>query len=86
LQAFDKWEIDFIGSINTPTKRSGTIYIITATYYFTRWVEVEPVIVCCMETTGQFLFENVVKRFGCPRILMSEQGTHFLNKMIVSLT
>jgi transposase InsO family protein len=29
-----------------------------------------------------FLFEQVITRFGYPRILMSDQGTHFINNTI----
>ena len=39
LQAFDKWDIDFVGPINPPTKKSGARYIITATEYLTRWLK-----------------------------------------------
>jgi hypothetical protein len=72
LQAFDKWAIDFLGPINPPGKRTGSRYIITATNYPTRWVEPKPVKDCSAATTTQFIFENILTRFGCPRILMSD--------------
>jgi hypothetical protein len=31
LQAFEKWDIDFVGPINPPGKHTGARYIITAT-------------------------------------------------------
>jgi hypothetical protein len=35
LQSFDKWDIDFVGLINTQAGISGEMYIITATEYLT---------------------------------------------------
>jgi transposase InsO family protein len=85
LQIFKKWAIEFVGRINPPTKRSGARYIITVTEYLTRWEKAAPVKYCSVETT-HFMFEQVITIFGCPRILMSDQGTHFNNSTIKAMT
>ena len=86
LQALKKWVVYFVGLISPPGKKTGARYIITAMDYLTRWAESAPIRYCTVATTTTFLFENVVTRFGCPKILLSDQGTHFVKKMIVELT
>jgi hypothetical protein len=76
LQVFEKWDIDFVGPINPSTKISGSRYIINTTEYLTRWAEVAPVKDYSAGTTMHFLFEKVITVFGCPKILMSNQGNH----------
>ena len=85
LQDFNKWVVDFVGPISPLGKRIETHYIITAIDYLTRWVEVAPVKDYTIATTAKFLFENIVTRFGCPKILLSDQGTHFVNKLIAKI-
>jgi transposase InsO family protein len=52
------------------------------TKYLTRRDEATPVKDCNAKIVEPFLFEHVFSRFGCPRILMSDQGTHFINSTI----
>ena len=86
LQDFDKCAIDFVGPINPPGRRTGSRYIITTTDYLTRWAKAKPVKDYSATTTTQFIFKNIITRFGCPKILISDQGTHFLNQKIEHLT
>jgi hypothetical protein len=85
LHALDKWAIDFVGPIHPPTKRTWERYIITVMEYLTRWEKAAPVKDCSTEIATHFLFEHVITRFSCPRILMSDQGTHFIKITIQAM-
>jgi hypothetical protein len=86
LQAFESFFIDFVGPINPPGKCTGARYIITLTEYLTRWAKARAVKNCSATTTARFIFEDIITRFGCTKILMSDQGTHFIKKTVEALT
>ncbi len=54
--------------------------------YFSRWPEVRPLKAANVDTVATFLYEEIICRFGIPRILQSDRGTHFVNKLIQRLT
>jgi transposase InsO family protein len=75
-----------VGPIHPPGKCTGARYIITATEYLTIWAEERVVKDYSATTTAHFIFDDIITRFGCPNILMSDQGTHFINNTIEALT
>eukprot|EP00253_Pinus_taeda_P014638 PITA_14638 len=86
LQPFKKWAIDFVGTIHPQGKKMGVRYIITMNEYLTRWAEAQPFKDYTGATIVKFLFEYVLMRFGCPKVLMSDRGMHFLNETISMVT
>lgn len=54
--------------------------------YLTRWGEAQLVKDCTVVVAAKFLFEYVLTWFGCPKVLMSDKGTHFPNEMISEMT
>ena len=86
LKAFEKWDIDFMGSINPLGKCTRARYIITTTEYLNRWAKARAVKDCSATTAMCFIFYDIITRFGFPKVLMSDQGTHFINKTIEALT
>ena len=85
LQEFDKWVVDFVGPIILRGKCTCVRDIIIAIDYLTRWIEEMLVKYCTIATATEFLFENVVTRFGSLKFFINDQGTHFFNQLIEKL-
>ena len=61
-------------------------YIILATDYATKWVEVRATVKNDALTAATFLFEEIMMRFGHPLELVSDRGKFFLNDVIFNIT
>jgi transposase InsO family protein len=59
---------------------------LVATEYVTKWAKVLATKTDDAKTVAKFLYENIITRFGCPKELVSDWGTHFLNSTIEQLT
>ena len=86
LKPFNKWDVDFVGPISPLGRRKCARYIITTIYYLIRWDKEAPMKDCTAATSVRYLFDNVVMRFGCTNILIRNQGAHFLNQTIKTIT
>jgi hypothetical protein len=47
------------------------------TYYFTKWVEVEPLARITDSESRKFIWKNIITCFGIPKCLISDNGTQF---------
>jgi transposase InsO family protein len=58
---------------------------LVATEYVTKWAEAIATKNDDADTIARFLYENIITRFGCPKELVSDRGTHFINSTIEKL-
>ena len=54
-------------------------YAIVAVDYFTKWVEAEPLATITEAKTSNFLWRNVICRFGIPYAIVTDNGRQFDN-------
>jgi hypothetical protein len=85
LVPFEKWGIDYIRPIH-PTSSKGMQYIIVMIKCFTKWAKAKAIKSTDAKQTTIFFYEHIISRFGCLKILISDQGSHFLNDAIVDFT
>jgi len=55
----------------------GNKFTVVAIEYFTRWIEATPLATITSETIKKFFWENIVCRFGVPRLLTVDNGRQF---------
>ena len=58
----------------------GNIYILLAVDYVLKWVEAATCPKNDANTVVGFLQRNILSRFGTPRTILSDGGSHFANK------
>ncbi|GJX65552.1 reverse transcriptase domain-containing protein [Tanacetum coccineum] len=74
-EIFDVWGIDFMGPF--PSSR-GNKYILVAVDYLSKWVEAKALPTNDARVVVKFL-KSLFSRFGAPRAIISDRGTHFCN-------
>ena len=79
---FQQWDLDFIGDIN-PTSAGQHRWILTATDYFTKWIEVVPTRKATDVVIIDFLINNILSRFGCPRKNVTYNAKAFTSNKLV---
>ncbi|GJU20427.1 reverse transcriptase domain-containing protein [Tanacetum coccineum] len=74
-EIFDVWGIDFMGPF--PSSK-GNKYILVAVDYLSKWVEAKALPTNDARVVVRFL-KALFARFGTPRAIISDRGTHFCN-------
>ena len=64
---------------------SGYLYILLIVDYVSKWVQAAPCRSNDNAVVIKFLKENVLSRFGTPRAIISDKGTHFCNRSFEAL-
>ncbi len=82
IEIFDVWGIDFMG----PFPRSfGFEYILVGVDYVSKWVEAVATRSNDHKVVVKFLQTNIFSRFGVPRAIISDGGSHFCNRSFEAL-
>ena len=63
----------------------GNIYILLAVDYVSKWVEASTCPRNDASTVFGFILKNILSRFGAPRTIISDEGSHFSNKFFEKL-
>ena len=77
---FERIGIDFVGPLEKT--KNGNRYVLVATDYLTKWPEAKPMKEATAENVVQFIYEEIICRHECPKIILSDRGTHFKNKIV----
>ena len=76
---FVQWGIDIVGSL--PTALAQNKLLLVATDYFSKWIEAEAFSSIKDRDVTQFIWKNIVCRFGIPKSIVFDNGPQFDNRV-----
>ena len=80
---FSQWGIDIVGPL--PTTLAQKKLLLATTNYFSKWIEVEAFSSIKDKDVTQFIWKNIVCRFGIPRSIVSDNGPQFDSRVYQNL-
>ena len=69
LWPFAQWGLDILGPFPLGTRQIKILVV--EIDYFTKWVEAEPLASITQQNVKNFVWKNIMCRFGVPRVLVS---------------
>ena len=63
----------------------GNLNILLVVDYVSKWVEAIDCPINVPNTVVRFIQRNILSRFGAPRTIISDEGSHFENKVFAKL-
>ncbi|XP_021986816.1 uncharacterized protein LOC110883338 [Helianthus annuus] len=75
---FCKWGMDIVGPF--PLSKGGVKFLLVAIDYFTKWPEVKPLAKITGKQIIDFVWENIICRYGLPGVLVTDNGKQFAKK------
>ncbi|KAH9792667.1 hypothetical protein KPL71_004223 [Citrus sinensis] len=82
VEIFYVWGIDFMGPFPSSF---GNLYIVLTVDYVSKWVEAKATRTNDSKVVVDFIKSNIFTRFGTPKAIISDRGTHFCNRSIEAL-
>ena len=79
---FYVWGIDFMGPF-PPSFRN--LYIFLVVVYVSKWVEIVDYPINDANTIVRFIQRNILSRYRAPKTIISDEGSHFSNKLFAKL-
>ncbi|GKB38304.1 reverse transcriptase domain-containing protein [Tanacetum coccineum] len=74
---FFQWGMDVLGPL---PEASGKIrFVIIAMDYFTKWIKAKPLAKTTRKEVKKFVWDNIVCRYGLPKIIVTDNGTNFIH-------
>jgi hypothetical protein len=77
IEIFDVWNIDFMGPFQ---KSQDCEYILVAFDYVSKWVEALLCRAADARHARKMFHEVIFPHFGMPRMVISDGGSHFIDK------
>ena len=81
-EIFDIWGIDFMGPFPSSF---GNMYILLAVDYVSKWIEAKATRTDNAKVVVDFIKSHIFVRYGTPRAIISDRGTHFCNRVMEAL-